>query len=107
MCLGLHLEGVPDSIRRDMRSCSSLESLWGLLVDAIASVDSIATLQSLVTAIGVHVGLPRERPAWVHALKKRPLGGPAPPAEVSRPAPAARSASEPVIPAATARRQVA
>ena len=107
MCLGLHLEEVPDSIRRDMRSCSSLEGLWGLLVDAIASVDSIAALQSLVAAIGLHVGLPQERPAWVLALKKRPLGGPAPPAGDARPPPAARSVSEPVLPAAAARRQVA
>ena len=90
MCLGLHLEGVSDGVRHDMRSCSTLEGLWGLLVDAVAGVDSVASLALLVEAIEAQVGLPKERPAWVQALKKRTLGSAGLPAAEGRPAPPLR-----------------
>jgi hypothetical protein len=64
-CLGLHLIGVPDGPRREMRSCSTLIGLWEPLVVAVASAGSTRALGLLVSAIAEHVGLVCEGPAWV------------------------------------------
>jgi hypothetical protein len=99
MCLGLHLTGVPDELRREMRSCSTLNGLWALLVDAVASVETLPALESLLAEIEQHVGLQRERPAWIQQLKKRDFSSLSLAASASSPLPSTTTLLASALPA--------
>ena len=59
MCLGLHLEGVSDGLRRDMRSCSTLDGLWSLLVDAVAGSTVSPASRFWWKPLRLRLGFPR------------------------------------------------